>query len=753
MSLDNNSIKIDDNQIENLDSNNQNSSFSKKKIDINTTTQSDNADKDFISKEQSNQTTSEINSPKIPWYKNYKNKRIMIIFSMALICSLVIGFLVFLLIKSKKNSKDKNQPEIDKIPEIIKPENETKPEEEIIPKNETQPEEETKTEEKIELEEESKTEEETKNEEKEKTEEKPEEEKNELKEEIKSEEPEEEIMIKEEEIEEEEKIPVLERLNLEDIDIEEVNTIIGERVEENHKMINDSLNNIDGILNNIETIKSEVVNKINYDPNNLTIPSFLTDPPSGSNAHKITIAKEDFDLYNEKYKELSEKANEFSQNTSDSINEITEPINNLRDEIDEISEQFDEIMKNLCLPLILEQKGLINTSESNLRRLDELREEYKSLVKQFNKFYQFFLNSLNFSIDAVVKVLEEIINSNKEFNDDVNIGISNYKEIISNTDIDNVHDDLIKIKDNFLNLKEELKEKINKFDESISNFEILNKKLQNDFLEFQNNFDDLIENITGISNLYLEKTNNIREIELINNNKNCSNLNIYSTLNSIFTVYETTIKIQYATKERYHSIEITISIIEMKTSLDLLFVLDITGSMNPYLSEIKSKLIEIINRIIDQSPGIDINLGFIGYRDKGENYTDIDFTQNHDDLKAQIENLNVYGGGDIPEDVLFALQLTLKKSWKSNAKFIVFVADAPGRGEKEIENSLEQLAGNNVSMFCLRIHSRTDNMFTTFQNVYKKYESVVFKIVDKSVFINEVVNSCIDYYSTHRDIK
>ena len=103
MSLNENSIKIDDNQVENLDSNNQNSSFSKKKIDINTTTQSDNADKDFISKEQSsNKTNREINSPKIPWCKNYKNKRIMIIFSMTLICTLVIGFLVFLLIKSKK---------------------------------------------------------------------------------------------------------------------------------------------------------------------------------------------------------------------------------------------------------------------------------------------------------------------------------------------------------------------------------------------------------------------------------------------------------------------------------------------------------------------------------------------------------------------------------------------------------------------------------------------------------------------------
>ena len=58
MSLDNNSIKIDDIQFENLDSNNQSSSFSKKKIDINTTNQSDNADKDFISQEQSNKANN-----------------------------------------------------------------------------------------------------------------------------------------------------------------------------------------------------------------------------------------------------------------------------------------------------------------------------------------------------------------------------------------------------------------------------------------------------------------------------------------------------------------------------------------------------------------------------------------------------------------------------------------------------------------------------------------------------------------------
>ena len=121
-------------------------------------------------------------------------------------------------------------------------------------------------------------------------------------------------------------------------------------------------------------------------------------------------------------------------------------------------------------------------------------------------------------------------------------------------------------------------------------------------------------------------------------------MNIYSTLKSIFNVNEITIRMQYATKNGFDEIKGVIQIIEMKTSLDLLFVIDITGSMGPYLDEVKIKLIEIINRIIDQSPGIDINLGFIGYRDKGEEYTDIDFTKNINDLKAQIENVNAYGG-------------------------------------------------------------------------------------------------------------
>ena len=48
--------------------------------------------------------------------------------------------------------------------------------------------------------------------------------------------------------------------------------------------------------------------------------------------------------------------------------------------------------------------------------------------------------------------------------------------------------------------------------------------------------------------------------------------------------------------------------IEAKTSLDLLFILDIIVSLGTYLKEIKENIITIINCKIKECPGFDINL-------------------------------------------------------------------------------------------------------------------------------------------------
>ena len=46
--------------------------------------------------------------------------------------------------------------------------------------------------------------------------------------------------------------------------------------------------------------------------------------------------------------------------------------------------------------------------------------------------------------------------------------------------------------------------------------------------------------------------------------------------------------------------------------------MDITGSLEEYFDKTQVRIIEIIDKIIIDCKGIDINLGFIGYRDVEE---------------------------------------------------------------------------------------------------------------------------------------
>jgi hypothetical protein len=279
MNSEQNQIKIyDDIQIENSEVYNQtNSEINKKKIDLSPPEPNNTA------KENTLQNIKNENQ------KNHKTRRLIIIISFTLI-SLLIIFLIFLIYKLSKKSKNEKNSDDEINQENINIESNS---EETKPEDESETEEESKTEEEIEPEEE------------------------EIEEEVES---------------EEEKKPIYEKIDLEEIDIEEVNSLIGGMAEENYKMIMNSLNNLDVILNNIEKANVKEIKKINYDPNNLNIPSFFSNF-SDSDANKIAIAKEDVKIYNEKYKELSKKINEFSQNNSELIKQLIEPINNLKKEL------------------------------------------------------------------------------------------------------------------------------------------------------------------------------------------------------------------------------------------------------------------------------------------------------------------------------------------------------------------------------------------------------------------------------------
>ena len=170
--------------------------------------------------------------------------------------------------------------------------------------------------------------------------------------------------------------------------------------------------------------------------------------------------------------------------------------------------------------------------------------------------------------------------------------------------------------------------------------------------------------------------------------------------------------------------------VEEKTSLDLLIIMDTTASMDPYLSQVKNNLVNIINKIVLECPGIDVNIGFIGYKDVDHTakYADIDFTKNYEELKQNILNFIITGGLDDPEDVERAMEMALNKTWKNNARFAILVGDNPCHGDKyhsptlsenyhqglpnrkNIEESIKELAEKNVSLLCMKITENTDTI-------------------------------------------
>jgi hypothetical protein len=120
-----------------------------------------------------------------------------------------------------------------------------------------------------------------------------------------------------------------------------------------------------------------------------------------------------------------------------------------------------------------------------------------------------------------------------------------------------------------------------------------------------------------------------------------------------------------------------------KPSVEVAFVLDTTGSMGGLIEGAKRKIWSIATAIVDSNPDADIRMGLVAYRDIGDDYVTrtFDLTTDIQDLYANLLELKARGGGDWPESVNEALDVTVNKlHWtpSGDVKRIVFlVGDAP----------------------------------------------------------------------------
>lgn len=129
--------------------------------------------------------------------------------------------------------------------------------------------------------------------------------------------------------------------------------------------------------------------------------------------------------------------------------------------------------------------------------------------------------------------------------------------------------------------------------------------------------------------------------------------------------------------------------------LEIMLVVDTTGSMGDELSFLCDELAGVVTRV---SSALDCNirLGLLFYRDKGDQYVTrkFDFTEvtSSDGLNTvvnRIKNQRSDGGGDYPEAVDTALSEAVAADWHTNSKtrLLFHVLDAPYHDEQENQSN------------------------------------------------------------------
>ena len=119
-------------------------------------------------------------------------------------------------------------------------------------------------------------------------------------------------------------------------------------------------------------------------------------------------------------------------------------------------------------------------------------------------------------------------------------------------------------------------------------------------------------------------------------------------------------------------------------SLDLLFMLDCTGSMGSTINACQKDIINLTTTLRDRD-NIDVRFGLIAYRDHHDNEkfcTKVyPFTRDQKQMQKNVNDQYADGGGDVQEAVTAALFEAVCVEWRPEAaKQVVIMADAGPHG-------------------------------------------------------------------------
>jgi uncharacterized protein YegL len=116
--------------------------------------------------------------------------------------------------------------------------------------------------------------------------------------------------------------------------------------------------------------------------------------------------------------------------------------------------------------------------------------------------------------------------------------------------------------------------------------------------------------------------------------------------------------------------------------LDVLFLLDSTGSMGDEIAQLQNNILTIADQIHALQGDVDVRYGLVSYRDFGDQYVARmnDFTADVNSFRSSLSAVQADGGGDYPEAMNEALDVSLNAmNWRGGdtIRLVFLVADAP----------------------------------------------------------------------------
>ena len=173
------------------------------------------------------------------------------------------------------------------------------------------------------------------------------------------------------------------------------------------------------------------------------------------------------------------------------------------------------------------------------------------------------------------------------------------------------------------------------------------------------------------------------------------------------------------------------------------FLIDGTASMRPYIESTKRRVGMITESLKQEFRYSTFLFAAVIYRDFGDS-NQYEIYPFQEDITESIQNVQPYGGGDIPEDVAGGYQRLLEMYWNdAGVKFVFHIADAPPHGlmwhspnmqdliphpeGPPLEDLIREVARNDIHLSVVRINNSTNLMIDNFITILQDNN---FSVID-----------------------